>query len=257
MAKKTERILEYLPEQGADDNEYRDWLTRATGCPADLHFEEFIRHGYQLTDACTFKVSVPGGDIMAFRTTQQRLANPATLRSAIVYATHGLLRPMHLSRGEFEDIWVAMITLSNIVDSQTEADETWSWLSRYERICARVTDISFVAVHRFDALQTLMKRPRWGRAQALAAEELPDGFRPVWIVDHQTGEEFVRISELLTFLRHDIGVGAISASALTARIHEIGGDRMFFEVRRGGIHPRLGMYLLPSEQPEDAPEDER
>lgn len=254
---KTERKLDYLPDQGADDNDYREWLTAGTGCPPGLRFEEFTRHGNQLQDPCTFTISAPGGDIMAFRTLQSRLANPATIRTAIVYATHGLLRPQHLSRGEFEDIWVAMITLSNIVDSQTEADETRSWLARYERLCDRVIGLSFIRERRFDALLAIIRRPQWGRLQALSADEQPPGRRPAWIVDDESAEEYVRISELLAFLRYDIGVGAISASTLTARVHEIGGTRTFFEVRRGHVHPRIGLYLLPSEPAIDAPEDEQ
>lgn len=242
---KTDRKLDFLPPQGADDNQYREWLTAATGCPPDLRFEELIRHGDQLQDACTFTISAPGGDIMAFRTAQSRLANPATMRATIVYATHGLLRPLHLSRGEFEDIWVAMVTLSNIVDSQTEADETRSWLARYEPLCDRIPELSFVRDRRYDALLALVRRPRWGRLQALGGDDIPPGKRPVWIVDDESGEEYIRISELLTFLRYDVGVGAISAPTLTARIHEIGGARTFFEVRRRETHPRIGLYLLP------------
>jgi len=254
---KTDRKLDYLPDQGVSDIEYRDWLTTAVGCPSGLRFESFTRHGSQLQDACTFTISVPGGETMSFRSIQQRLASPSSVRAEIAYASHGLLRPAHLSRGELEDIWIAMLTLSNIVDSQTEADETWSWLTRYQAECDPVTGLTFTRDGRFDALAALQRRPVWGRVQASDREQCPPGRRPSWVVDDVTGEQYVRVSELLAFVRYSVGATPMGAAALTARMHEIGAKRMFYETRRGDLHPRMTLYLLPAESSDGVPEAER
>jgi hypothetical protein len=254
MAK--ERTLPYLPDQGAPELDFRDWLTGATGCPAGMTFGDFTRHGSDLSDPCSFTLRGGGGEVQTFRTVQRQLANPATIRATLVYATNGLLRPAHLSKIEYEDIWVGLIELSNIIDTRSEADEVWSWLTQYERSCDVVERLSLVARHRLDALLTLQRRPTWGKIQASGDKPAEPGARPVWIVDFTTREQYVRASEFLTFVRHTIGT-PISSSTLSSRLREIGGDRVKYEVRSRvdrGLHPRLTFYLMPAEAVEDGSE---
>ena len=249
---KADRKLAELPEQGASDIEYRDWLTVAVGCPPGVVFGDFVRLGDQLADPCTFTLHA-GGDVMEFRTLQKLLAQPATIRATLVYATNGLLRPGHVSRGEFEDIWVALLTLSNIVDTQAVSDETWSWLTQFERVCDVIEGLSFAGPQRrHDALVSLYRRPNWGKVQAGEGKLAEHGSRPVWAIDEQTREQYVRVSELMTFLRHGISVGSIAGSTVNARIREIGGERVRFESRSRvdrGLYPRLTLYLLPAAEP--------
>jgi hypothetical protein len=250
MTKKSERHLPYLPDQGAPDYEYRDWLTNAINCPSSTSFGDFTRHGSDLADACTFTLRGHDGGNSTFKTTQNRLANPATVRSAIAYATHGAARPLHLSRPEYEDIWIAMVTLGNIVDTQTNIDEALSWLQQYERVCDHVYGLTFTPEKRFDALLILTRRPFWGKPQALDREDTPPGQRPVWVHDKETDEIYVRVSQLLAFLRHRVGAAPISSSSLTARMHEIEARRVFYESRSGDLHPHMTLFVLPSDLPE-------
>lgn len=249
---KSERLLPEMPDQGAPDHHYRDWLTHATGCPPGTSFGDFTRHGPDLTDPCQFTLRGPDGAAATFKTTQNRLANPATTRTTLATATHGVLRPLRLSRGEFEDVWIAMVTLGNIVDTMTDADEARSWLQQYQRVCDPIHGYTMLPHGRFDALLFLTGRGAWGKRQAQIAEEVPPGQRASWLLDAETGETYVRISQLLAFLRHGIGAGPISNATLTARMHEIDVQRLFYEVRTGGLHPKATLFSIPPEPKADS-----
>ena len=55
----------------------------------------------------------------------------------------------------------------------------------------------------------------------------------------------------LPFVRHVVGTGPLSQSALDARMGAVGATKHVFEERQGAEHPRLVLYRLPADEAPD------
>ena len=261
MSADTKRRLEHLPEYADDLSAWRDWLTAAL-CPADgFRVEDFIRHGRQRIDGCDLVLNGSGGQRLSFAIEEQRLlSTPASQRPTLVAATDGLVRPGSLTRPEQEDVWIALVTLATVTANQDARSEARDWLVQVERAAEPMYGATLQPVGRLDALVKLGWRELFDRPRALdfadPKTKPEDKPRPVMLVDSQTGEHWMRVSEVACFLRHVLGATPMAYPTLDGRLSAIGVGRVDFAQRRGTTYGRARLYRLPNDTGEDIPDEE-
>jgi hypothetical protein len=239
--KRIERQLSSLPEYGREPSPWREWLTEALSPAQCYRVHNLLRHGRQRSDACELVLLDPDGTHRSFEIEEQRLlSTPATLRATLVSATDGLVRPRSLTKGEQEDIWVALVTLATVTANQSTKAETQEWLEQTVEQAEQLTGYSLVPQTRPDALAALLARNTF---DYLAARRLTDPHeitppRPALLLDTQTGEQWMRVGELAAFWRHVVGTPAISYRSIEGRLAAIGVKRHDYTFKPSGGTPR-------------------
>jgi hypothetical protein len=241
--------LPHLPDRDAPLSELRDWLTRALNPPKGYRFEDFARHGRQLSNPAALVLITPPGGHVTFRFREQKgLARPGNLRPTIYSVTDGLCRPGHLSGPEASDVWCALCSVAHVMTQQDERDETADWLERFLEVCEPEEKYTLEPAGRYDALVAMKDRGAFGRRDANAMLANPDkswGWRqPLLLVDSVTGRRWIRVAELATFVRTVMG-SPMGYGVLDGRLLEIGAERLTYESRNGRVHPKVNLYLLP------------
>jgi hypothetical protein len=253
MTAPKERRLPWLPDYGAGLPEWRDWLTAAL-TPDGYRIDDFLRHGRQRGDTCELVVLAPGGKRLYFEIEEQRLLmSSASLRAALVGATDGLLRPGALTKSEFEDIWVALCTLATTRANQNEKDETREWLFEAIRAAEPIAGYTMQPPGRLDALLALTSRPLFDRIRAFehTNPRIPLDQRPCpgLLIDETLECRWMRVGELVVYLRHVIGVPSMNQARLDGRLTAISVTRDSFSAqsRTKSLWVEANLYRLPGD----------
>lgn len=238
--------LPYLPDAPSVE-ELRAWLTRAFRPPSGFEITGFDRLGRDREDACVLIVAA-GRETRKFRFVQRDLVKAP--RAAAAAVSDGWLAMPHLTASEVEDLWMALCTLGRVLTEHDDADEAREWIELMLPATTPLSGHTLVPDGRHDALMALKAAGEFGKADALAllhgnGEERWQA-RPTRFIDSQTGEQWLRTGEVGAYVRHVIGVEAISPKALRGRMQEIGVLWRLFEDYRG-THPKLRLYLLTEE----------
>jgi hypothetical protein len=250
--------LPYMPDRDAPLSVLREWLTRAFAPPPGYSFDSFERHGRRLSDPAWTSFRTPAGGEVRFRYPEQRaLAKPANLRSSVVSITDGLCRMGPVTNPEASDIWSALCSIAHVVANQDEVEEFREHLDSFIRVVEPEGRYTLEPPGRYDTLIGLQERGQFERRHALAmateADEYKWSLRPVLLIDHQTGERWVRVIELSAYLRVVVGM-QLGHGVLDGRMSELGAVRQRFEVRNGKTHPHCSLYRLPADNQSQIPD---
>ena len=247
------RQLDYLPDHDDPLNVWRDWLTAALCRVPGTRIADFVRHGRNEEDPCELVVLVPGGGRRAFSFDRQGLLmRPGGQRTMMASITDGLIGPRSLTKAEHEDIWIALVMLATVTVDQSQAEETADWLDQFVAVSEPIVGHTLHSEGRLDALRVLLLRPRFGRIAALDVDNprIEHPVRPAQLIDMQTDERWFRASELAAHWRHALGISALSWSSITSRLRQIGVERFYMQVRRGGEHPNMVLYRISPDSDE-------
>jgi hypothetical protein len=248
MSAPTKRILPPLPPFGAPLGAQREWLTRALNPPDEFVVDDFRRFGRNREDPCELTLRAPGGGRLSYEfPTQRGLSTPGALRAAITAASDGLLRMPKLTTPELEDIWTGLCSFARISVDHKESDEAYEWLSEIKDAADPLTDHTLEQPGRLDALLALTQRRLFDRQ---AARELLDPNaitppRPTLLIDSQTGLRYMRVGEVVCFLRQIIGIPSTGQPRIDSRLEQIGVERLFYEVKNAGARAKAQLYRLP------------
>lgn len=238
-----------LPDHDADLGEIRSYLTRAARFPLLYGIEDVHRHGKRGDDPMTVTVRAPGQvrDLRVRFPRQDDASKPATLRTTMARETNGLSRMKHPSQAQAADFFTMLCALASVTENGTEAENTRAWLDEFLGHVFPLTGHSLAdPERRFDALQALRAR-RFERPEAekFRRGELDPLSLPSLLIDDETGEHWVRASELAAYLRHVHGVrDGLAQPTLDSLLEEIGVSRHYFDVKRESGHPKLVVYCL-------------
>ena len=248
MATKAERRLQPLPDYGQAVASWRNWLNEALAPARGHKVCAFLRHGRQRTDTCTLVLLGPDGKHLDFEIAEQRfLATPGTLRATLVAATDGLVRPGSLTKGEQEDVWIALVTLATVTAHQSTSDEARDWLETTIEEASELTGYSLTASARPDALAEIVGRNKFDylAARRFTDPNTIDPPRPLLMVDAQTGERWIRVGDLAAFWRHVLGVGVMSQPTIDGRLSAIGVKRHPYTYKNSlGHTQRVRLYRV-------------
>lgn len=245
---RSKGTLPSLPDRDAPLSEHRDWLTRAFNPPGGYRFDAFDRHGRRLSNPAQITFVTPTGASMSYRFPEQRaLAKPANLRASVVSLTDGLCRMPHLNVAESSDVWVELCSMAAIAADEAESDDFREHLDTFLAVAELEAQFTFQPPGRLDALLALRQRGWFERRHALQIATHLDQRnwerRPLLLVDSETGERWVRVNELATYLRHVVGE-QMGHGVLDGFMAELGAARERFEVRRGALHLAMSFYRL-------------
>ena len=146
-------VLPRLPA-GRDPEALQQWLTIAFRPPDGYKVESIERHGRQRLDPCTLTMR-NGRDCLTYRFMQQADLVGSRLRPAVLAASDGLLDVPHLSGGEQEDVWSALVKLGRVMTEVDERDETRKWVEQMVDVAAPLRGYTLVPDSRHDALMAL------------------------------------------------------------------------------------------------------
>ena len=243
-----------MPGHDADLGEIRSYLTQAAVLPNGWVVESVERHGRYGTDPMTVTIRTPGEapNIRVRFRNQRDASKPAALRGAFMEATGGACRMRYPKTPEASDFHGMLCALATVADDSTVADETQAWVIEYVERADPVTGHTLRPEGRYDALQALRGRRQFTKVEALRwiNEDLPPGARWALFADAETEEQWIRVGEFATYIRHVVGVGRLGQHTLDALITEIGGERERWEADRrdrGFDHPQLLLYRVPSD----------
>ena len=247
-----------MPPHGADLGTIRNYLTQAANLPLGYVVEEAERLGQYGSDPMTVTIRTPGDArnvVVRFRN-QRDASKPSALRGAFFEATAGASRMKYPKPAEASDFYGMVCALARVAEDSTTADETAAWLAEYLTNADHVGGLTLTGNGVHDTLEALRARPQFTAPQARSwnAGMLAPGERWTLLVDSETGEQWVRVSELATYIRHVIGgVGHLGQHTLDALMKEIGSTRRQFVSdrrqrkggRRVGAHATLALYSVP------------
>lgn len=250
-----ERTLLKLCDHGSPVEDFRHWLTHGLNPAQGWKVHKFLRHGRQRTDSCELVLVGPNAEQRFFEIPEQKLlSTPASLRSTLVGATDGLLRPERLTQAELEDIWIVLVELATVTANQSKKDEAREWLEQTieQTDTNGLADFTMTASGRVKTLEALLARNRfdWLAARRLADPSEINPPRPGLLVDAQTGERWMRVGEVAVFWRHVIGVGEMSQPTIDGRLGAIGVRRHEYPFRSLGGTRRVRLYRIGA--PEEA-----
>jgi hypothetical protein len=257
MSTPTKRILPPLPPFGAPLGAQRQWLTNALNPPNEFVVEDFHRFGRGREDPCELTLRAPGGGCLTLEFPVQRgLSTPGALRASITAASDGLLRIPKLSVPELEDIWTGLCSFARVTIDRKESDEVHEWLYELKAAAEPVEGYTLEDSGRLDALTALTQRRLFDR---LAARELMDPNavsppRPALLIDSQTGLRYMRVGEVVCFLRQIVGIPSTGQARIDSRFEQIGVVRLFYEVKNASGRAKAQLYRLPPS--EDTTENE-
>jgi hypothetical protein len=250
-----------MPPHGAGLATIRDYLTDAAQLPLGYVVHEAERLGQYGSDPMTVTIRTPGDArniVVRFRN-QRDASKPSALRGAFAEATSGASRMKYPKPAEASDFYVVVCALARVTEDSTTADETAAWLVEYLGNADHCGGYTLTGNGVHDALEALRSRQEFTAPQARAwvAGQLAPGDRWTLFVDSETGEQWVRVGEFATYVRHVIGgVGHLGQHTLDALMKEIGSRRRLFvsdrrrrnaNGQRVGGHPALSLYGVPTD----------
>jgi hypothetical protein len=242
-------VLPWLPRE-RDPETLRVWITHALHCPPGWVIRAFERAGRDKTDPCSITLH-NGRDGRVIRVPQQRDLE-AKPRSTLLGLCDGWLAIPHLTNGEAEDLWAALITFGNVLTEHDDMQETREWVEQMLPVTLPLTGFSLTPDGRHDALMAIKHVGEFTKPDALSlvrpgdVEQTRYQQRPCRFIDKTTGEQWLRTGETAAFIRWVVGVEPLSHATLRARLHEIGVDGKLFEAWQPP-HPKLQLYSLPDE----------
>ena len=238
--------LPHLPALREDLDLLRTWLTRAFRPPAGWTLQGFERAGRDLRDPATLMFA-NGRESRTFRSKTQREIEKDP-RGTLMSASDGWLAMTHLTGGEIEDVWAALVTLGRVLTEHDEVAQTREWVEQMLPATLPLNGHSLVPDARHEALLAIKGVGEFTKSDALAmmrpGENEHYQQRPCRFIDAQTGEQWVRAGETATYVRWVVGVEPLSHATLRARLHEIGMVGRLFEDYHSP-HPKLQLYQLP------------
>lgn len=230
----------------------RAWLGRATKPSAGV-LEVFERLGREGGDPCRL-VYANGRESKTFRVRRQvdLMRNP---RLTLVSVSDGWLKVPHLTPGEAEDVWAALCRFGAVLTEFDEVEQAREWVEAFVPVTLPLNGYSLVPDARHDALMAIRHAGTFGKGDAgtmlRPGEDQRFMQRPTRFIDAQTGEQWVRPTELAAYLRYVLGVEPLSHGTLRARLREVGVVGRYFEDYRPP-HPKLALYQLTDELVEGA-----
>lgn len=242
-----------LPAHDADSHQLRDYLNAAAQLPAGYAIAAAERLGQYGSDPMTVTITTPGRsrDLTVRFRNQRDASKPAALRAALGEATRGLSRMKAPTTGQAMDFYTALLQLANVAEDSVAADETVDWFAGYVEAGDVVRGSLRSADRRYDTLAVVRGRPQFDRkaAQRYVRDDLEPGRRWTVLVDDAREEQWVRVGEFTTYVRHVLGIGRLAQHSLDALVREAGGDRATWEENRRGRgfqHLHFDLYLVPS-----------
>jgi hypothetical protein len=237
--------LPYLPAREAPVSRWKEWLTDALQPPKGHRFDGFARHGLESNHPAELTFLTPEGNRRTFHFLEQgRLAKPTTLRAAITATTTGFCQPGHLTSSEAEDTWCGLCIVGQMTVEVDHRSEARDWLDSFLGITEPEERFTLTPKGRWDALQNLRSR-RFERADAM--EMLHGGQRwqrPVLVIDSADKKRYIRVADLLTYIRVVVGE-RLSYDSLYARMWELEASHSEIEQRKGKEHPHINFFCLP------------
>lgn len=260
LAGRNHRAWPKMPPHGADLTTIRGYLTQAARLPLGYVVHDAERLGPYGSDPMIVTVRTPGDahDITIRFRNQRDASKPSALRGAFFEATLGASRMKYPKPAEASDFYGMVCALARVSEDSTTADETAAWVIEYLTNADHLGGYTLTGNGVHDALQALRGRQQFTAPQARTwlSGMLAPGDRWTLFVDSETSEEWIRVGEFATYVRHVIGgVGHLGQHALDALMKEIGSRRCLFvsdrrqrtaDGRRVGSHPALSLYRVPT-----------
>jgi hypothetical protein len=242
-------VLPPLPPREAAIEIHEQWLTMATRPPRGWRVAGFERHSQEKTSSCSLTVrNGREGETFRFESLKDLMSTP---RSVLAVVTNGFLDMPHLGGPEIEDFGVALCRYGDVLTNWDERDTTRKWVEGVLAATLPFTGHTLVPDGRFKALMAVRGNGEFLRSDAEVLRHPGEDQRwiqrPMRFVDSETGEQWLRARETVTYIRYLLHDGPLSQPTLTGRLREIGIECRLFEDRRGSVHPKLYFYRLTDE----------
>ena len=228
----------------------RDWLTLAFVPEDGWRFDRFARETTDKTDGCTITFR-KGRETRSYWIKPQSDLMGPRLRSIVLSASKGELDVPHLTGGEQEDVWSALCKVGTVLLETDEREETTAYIERMLDATTPLRDYTLEpdGGRRHEALIALRNCGEFGHPEARALLNgngeawLP---RPIRFIDRETGEQWLRAGETITFVRWVCGAEPMSPTVLRGRLARIGVEAKYFQ-HHHSPHPKALLYRLTPE----------
>lgn len=205
------------PAPGRDEplSLLRQWLSDASGLPAEVRIETVIRSGQEPEDPITLVLS---NRTLMRCPHQSRMQSAKTLQAFLASASDGIALPHYLSPAEVGDYYSALCRMSAATSKADPVGDLRERLATYVALCQPLYGALDIE-GRFATIEACRSRPVFDRA---AAEKRSDAL-PVRVVDGDR-QNWIRASEWVCWLRFAQG-RTVDESGLVARMAELGSER--------------------------------